>query len=223
MINIIAKKTSIVVSYDNFYVSLADDKTYTHANNLLNKMYGWRGYGDTHQIPQTPQHITLTAFNEKAVIGTITLCMDSKQGMLADNLFKNDLDHFRAEGKRICEITKLAFDKDTSSKQILASLFHLMFIYGVYINKCTDAFIEVNPRHRRFYESMLGFKKIGDLKTSQRVNAPAHLLHLNLLHVEKQIHKMGRTADEVARSLYPQFFSLKDEATIYGEIAKLKQ
>lgn len=219
---VISQKASIVIAHDDFSISLADTQTINSANSLLNKMYEWRGYGSNHKIPDSPTTVTLTAFNDEKVIGTLTLGIDSKEGLLADELFKNELDLYREFGKgKICELTKLAFDKECATKEVLASLFHTMFIYGDYVHKCTDAFIEVNPRHRRFYESMLGFKRIGEVKSNPRVNAPAQLLHLDLLHGERQIHKMGREASDETRSLYPYFFSLKDEASIYGEIAKL--
>jgi hypothetical protein len=44
------------------------------------------------------------------------------------------------------------------SKTSLANLFHLAVIYARDIHHCTDIIIEVNPRHRRFYERMLGFQ-----------------------------------------------------------------
>lgn len=219
---VFSQKESLVIAHDNFSISLVDNHTINSANSLLNKMYEWRGYGNNHKIPENPTTVTLTAFNKEKVIGTLTLGIDSKEGLLADGLFKNELDLYREYGKgKICEVTKLAFDKECANKEVLASLFHTMFIYGNYVHKCTDAFIEVNPRHRRFYESMLGFKRIGELKNNERVNAPAQLLHLNLLHGERQIHKMGRETSNDTRSLYPYFFSLKDEASIYAEISKL--
>ena len=44
----------------------------------------------------------------------------------------------------------------------------------------SDAVIEVNPRHARYYQRTLGFRQIGELRQCQRVEAPAVLLHRRL-------------------------------------------
>jgi hypothetical protein len=186
-------------------------------------MYEWRGYGGAHQVKPHPSRLTLTASDEERVIGTVTLGIDSPDGLLADEIFRPEVDAFRARGKKVCEMTKLAFDPDIRSKFALASLFHIVFIYGRRMHGCTDVFIEVNPRHRRFYESMLGFKRQSEIRNNPRVNAPAYLLWADLDYVEEQIRIHGGTSDhpDNARSLYPYFFSLREEAGIHQRLISM--
>jgi hypothetical protein len=157
------------------------------------------------------------------VIGTVTLGIDSEEGLLADEIFKPEIDARRRAGGKVCELTKLAFDPDIRSKFALASLFHIVFIYGRRMHNCTDVFIEVNPRHRRFYETMLGFKRQCEIRTNPRVNAPAVLLWVDIGYVEEQIRKYGGTSDnpDTTRSLYPYFFSPREEAGIHGRLVSL--
>jgi len=109
------------------------------------------------------------------------------------------------------------------SKMALASLFHILFIYGRRMHKCTDVFIEVNPRHRRFYETMLGFTRLAELRTNPRVDAPAWLLWNNLDHVQEQIERFGGTSTHPGneRSLFPYFFSQKEEEGIAQRLMSL--
>lgn len=208
----------------NFRIRLADtEKGRNSASMLINKMYGWRGYGDNHQIKLSPSQIMITASDKEKVIGTVTLGMDSENGLSADEIFKAEIDTVRERGGKICELTKLAFDPEIRSKFAMAALFHIVFIYARRLNGCTDVFIEVNPRHRKFYEKMLGFKRMSEVRTNSRVNAPAYLLWLDIGFVEEQIRLYGGTSDtaENSRSLYPYFFSQHEERGIQGRILSL--
>jgi hypothetical protein len=214
----------LVIEQKNFRIRLADTENGRNsASMLINKMYAWRGYGSAHQVKASPSRITLTASDKEKVIGTVTLGIDSEEGLLADEIFKPEIDMRRNAGGKVCELTKLAFDPDIRSKFALASLFHIVFIYGRRMHNCTDVFIEVNPRHRRFYETMLGFKRQCEIRTNPRVNAPAVLLWVDIGYVEEQIRKYGGTSDnpDTTRSLYPYFFSPREEAGIHGRLVSL--
>jgi len=216
--------TEIAINQTSFGIRVADSEQGRSAASLLiNKMYAWRGYAGTHKIEDNPNRITLSAADKGMVKGTVTLGIDSPIGILADEIFKEEIDAFRERGAKVCEITKLAFDPTASSKVALASLFHLLFIYGRHLHGCTDVFIEVNPRHRRFYETMLGFKRLGDLRTNPRVDAPAYLLWTSLDYVQSQIERLGGTSSHpgVERSLYPYFFSPREEQGILNRLRVL--
>jgi hypothetical protein len=216
--------TEIAIDQTSFGIRVADtEQGRSAASLLINKMYAWRGYAGTHKIEDNPNRITLSAADKGMVKGTVTLGIDSPIGILADEIFKEEIDAFRERGAKVCEITKLAFDPTASSKIALASLFHLLFIYGRHLHGCTDVFIEVNPRHRRFYETMLGFKRLGDLRTNPRVDAPAYLLWTSLDYVQSQIERLGGTSSHpgVERSLYPYFFSPREEQGILNRLRVL--
>lgn len=216
--------TDVTINEKTFGIRTADtDGRRSSANLLINKMYAWRGYSGTHRLDDDPNRITLSASDHGEVVGTVTLGIDSPVGLLADEVFKDEIDRFRARGAKVCEITKLAFDPKVRSKAALASLFHVMFIYGRRLHKCTDVFIEVNPRHRRFYETMLGFKRVGELRINPRVDAPGWLLWNSLDYIEDQIERHGGTSDTVEneRSLFPYFFSQKEEEGITRRLTSL--
>jgi hypothetical protein len=217
-------KDDVVLSVKDFRIRLADTEAGRNsASMLINKMYSWRGYAGSHQITKSPNRITLTAFMEDKLIGTVTLSIDSPAGLMADEIFKDEIDKHRGDGRKLCELTKLAFDAEIKSAFAFASLFHLCFIYARRIHQCTDAFIEVNPRHQKYYERMLGFRRQGELRMNTRVDAPAHLLWLDLDYMEAQIRAHGGTSDrpELTRSLYPYFFSPREEEGLMGRLVIL--
>lgn len=201
------------VSKQEFKVRLANSEDRRKSASLLiEKMYSWRGY-DSPSLNQDPNKITLVAYLDEKVVGTLTLGLDSPRGMVVDQLYKHEADQLRAAGRKPCDITRLAVDQDIKSKNVLAALFHLSFIYGFNIHKATDFLIEVNPRHVFFYQRMLGFEPFGKEKICPRVSAPAVLLRLNLAHAEEQIVRYGGlgAAAPGVKSIYPYFFSREDE------------
>ncbi|MDY0974423.1 N-acetyltransferase [Massilia sp. CFBP9012] len=194
---------------------------------LINRMYAWRGYTGDHQPSSDPNRITLTATDKGDVVGTLSIGIDSEVGLMADEIFKDELDAHRGRGAKLCEFTKFAFDPSVRSKTALANVFHLAVIYARDMHGCTDIVIEVNPRHRRFYERMLGFRKEGELKVNPRVDAPAYLLRVNLVFVTEQIALFGGSyaaeGETEERSFYPYFFSPREERGIINRLLRMDE
>jgi hypothetical protein len=212
----------VTINESVFGIRAADvDEQRSSASMLISKMYAWRGYSGNHHIGDDPNRITLTASNKDGVIGTLSLNLDSDVGLLADQVFQDHIDPYRAQGK-VCEIIKLAFDPAVKSKAVLASLFHVAFIYARDLHQCSDIFIEVNPRHRRFYEVMLDFRVECESRQNPRVDAPAVLLRGHIARGTQRIAEVAGKGDHALgdRSLFPYFFSPREEA---GIIARLKR
>ncbi len=204
-----------VMQLDGYHVRLADSfEQRSNASLLIEQLYSNRGY-ETRGVVDvgscTPNVITLVASANDRLFGTLSVGVDSPQGLLADQLYREEIDTYRHEGRLVGEFSKLAVDPELGSKEVLASLFHLAYIQLGPILGVTDAFIEVNPRHAAFYRRMLGFEQIGPTRTCKRVNAPATLLHLDMSFAAAQILRFGGTREARERSLYPFFFSQREE------------
>jgi hypothetical protein len=202
-------------------VRLADcDGERNTANMLINRKYSGRGYGANHNVPTAPNCVTFTAASRNSVIGTLSLTVDSSNGLACDKTFKQELDKFRANpGAKLCELTRFAFDTSKPSLNLLASLFHIIFIYGTHHYNCTDLFIEVARRHRRFYEAMLGFKLVGEPTTNDAVGVTSHLMWLKVSDIRRLIDDPASNGIVSPHSLYPYFFSKKEEIGIYNRLA----
>ena len=205
-----------------FRIRLANtDERRESANILINKMYSWRGYENGSILGEDPNRITIIASGaDKEVVGTMSIGLDSPIGLLADEMYYEELEALRQEGRKICEYNKFAMDPSIKSKRVLASLFHIAYLYPCGIFGHTDGVIEVNPRHVKFYEKMLGFTRIGPEKICPRVNAPAVLLRTDFSYVIKQVEEYGGRMDKAdgEKSLYPYFFNKADETGILGRL-----
>jgi hypothetical protein len=195
----------------------------SNASYLIEQRYAWRGYRAS-ALPETATNcITLAAFRDEQTVATITVGVDSDVGLGVENLYAKEVKALRRAGCELCEFTKLAVDDMVRSKAVLAAMFHIAYIYAYRMWKCTDLLIEINPRHVRFYEAMLGFKKCGQERIDPRVNAPAILLRLEFSHAEAEIARLGGHAElaESMRLLYPYFFSAQEEKGIEGRLRSL--
>lgn len=191
------------------------------ASYLVQRMYAWRGYKASG--PRVaPNRVTLVAGDDNA-LATISIGFDSPDGLLVDDLYHDEIESLRASGGRLCEFTKLAVDCSDRSREVLAMMFHIAYMYARRLHRCTDILIEVNPRHVRFYRSMLGFEVLGPERTCPRVNAPAVLLRLRLDHAQEQLARYGghRELAATVRSLYPLGFSPAEENGICGRLQEL--
>jgi hypothetical protein len=198
----------------------------SQASLLINRLYSRRGYrSDPLPDEVDARRLTLVASMHGALVGTLTIGFDSDELLLADDLFPDEVGALRDSGRQLCEFTKLAVDGLLQSQRVLAAMFHVAFIHAHRVRGCDNLLIEVNPRHRRFYEAKLGFEVVGPVRTNRRVNAPALLLSLDLWHAHAQVAAFGGRPEACReeRSLYPFAFSATEEEGIVARLQAQRQ
>lgn len=213
-----------VVERDEFKIRLADTAgRRSSASLLVRRMYAWRGYETGSSSGENANLVTLIAHTNDAAeqaVGTISLFHDSPAGLPADAAYRDKLDALRQGGHRLCEPGSLAVDPTVpNSRAMLAALFHLAYMYARHVLDCTGILLQVNPRHVAFYRRMLGFVEIGEVRNCPKVDAPAVLLWLTADYIDAAIaHEGGCSTAGEKRSLYPYFFSRKEEAGLTNRL-----
>lgn len=142
------------------------------------------GATQAHGGPTTPGVLTIAAWHDAAVVATVSLGRDSPAGLLADELYARELGRLRRFERVVCEASRLAVDPDFSSPDLLLALFQTAHACAREHFAASDAVIEVNPRHARFYIQRFGFTQIGEERICSRVGAPAVLLHRSISSAE---------------------------------------
>lgn len=189
------------------------DVSRSAATMLVQKRYAWRGY-KAGAIQREPNRITLLAHLGDEIVGSLNIGYDSPEGLCADERYREEIDALRAQGCRLGEITKLAIDENRGSKQVLASMINIAYLYGL-LHGVTDAVIEVTPRHRPFYERMLDFKQIAGERFYAASNTDVVLMHIKLAHITERIEAVGgKGVGCKDRSIYPYFFHPGDQKGI---------
>jgi len=208
--------------FDNaFHITVAaDDQRRGTASSLLERRYAWRGYAIEPLRESIRDRITLSACTSETTIATITAKVDNDDSRIGvGELYPQEVQALRDGGRKLCEFTRLAVDDAVRSQTVLGAIFHVACIYVIDLHRCTDVLIEVNPRHVRFYERMLGFTRLGEARIDPRVGALAVLLRLDLEHCASEIARLGglrRQARE--RSFYPFFFDAGEAANIFRRL-----
>lgn len=158
---------------------------------LVESRYAWRGYALTPGDAATPPGVTLVALQTGATMGTVTLRVDGPDGLAADEGYRATIDAARERGRRVCELTRLAIDAAADWRATLGALFGLAYLVGRLLHEVTDVFVEVNPRHERFYRHMFGFVGAAGQRMCPRVKAPAVLLRLELERLDARLAELA--------------------------------
>lgn len=165
------------------------------AITLVRQNYARRGYR-TSFLTEPPaaglsegtyRHVTLLAQQGERAVGTLTLGLDSGAGLSVDEAHRCAVDAIRVQGRRVCELIRLAVDTGETSRSALGLLVHSAYLVGRLVHRATDVFIEVNPRHVSFYERAFAFRRVGEPRMCPRVQAPSVLMHLELSQLDRRI------------------------------------
>lgn len=88
----------------------------------------------------------------------------------------------------------------------------------------TSMIIEVNPRHKAYYKTLLKYDEIGAEKACPSVqNAPAVLLHLPLERYQSEIKNATNHSAGKNRSLYPFFIKPEQETLVAQSLQNQKK
>lgn len=149
---------------------------------LVRRMYAWRGYrtGNQSAEPNVGKGVTLAAWQDDELAATLTLNLDGETGLLSELLYPQEIATLRVNQGRLCEYSRLAVDPAFSSPALLENFFRFAYNFARSQLNCSDAVVEVNPRHARYYRRELGFTELGPRRICPRVDAPAMLLHRDL-------------------------------------------
>jgi hypothetical protein len=144
------------------------------------------------------------------IVGTLTLVRDCAFGLPMEEVCKASVDGIRNSGGSPAEVIALAVNPEYRSHNVMMYLYKLMFEYARLCG-VTDITCSVTKRHIRFYQTMLLFEPMGDLKVYGPANGQEVQCHrLNVEHgraiAEEVYHSQHFDAD-----LYTFFFTENEE------------
>ena len=214
--------TEKTISTQRFKLKLSSQGDQSQTGMLLVKhTYIW-GKTSVTSFDRKPNKITLFMFFGETAIGTLTLRLDSPTGLDADQLYRRETDLLRHRGHKICEFSQMALDRNIRSKRVLASLFHLAFLYATRVHGCTDIMLESTARHVSFYQEKFGFSLFSKEKECPRAKSTAMLLRLPAEYVENKLNEVealtvGNTPKQ-SKQMYTYFFNKNAEADLLRKL-----
>jgi hypothetical protein len=170
-----------------------------------------------HALPDTR---TFVAKHEDRVVATLSVVMDNTSlGLPMEDIYPDEIATLRQQGRRLAETTTLA-DSGLGIREfihVFLSLIKLAMHYHRRQRGDTPVIV-VNPRHRQFYTKMLGFVRLGPVRTYSSVqNHPAEAFWIDYALLKVNAPKIYRDifgtslprntlfAPKIPRSLVRQF------------------
>jgi acyl carrier protein len=186
-----------------FRVASTEDE-WNDARTLVHRIYVREGYID----PESSRALigeyigkntttTFLGYMGDALVGTISVAEDASGGLPMDQIFRDEVDTLREEGKVIGEVCQFAIDDALvalhtttgSSRNDLSLKFFGCVLTHARERGITHYCFSVNPKHARFYE-LIGSERIGDEKQYPSVNmAPALAYVLDIEALLNREHK----------------------------------
>lgn len=169
---------------DNYIIKEVENKKeFLDSIELVKQHYEQNGYldgdlkvKDFYHLFVPTTKIFIISQNNK-ILSTVSMFIDSKEyGLPSDTLYKKEFQELRDEKRKLVEGGMLSGEQGRP-------LLHLMskFFKESKKQNIDDILLIINPKHRNFYEKLLRFTQIGEIKNCPRVNnAPAILMRFNL-------------------------------------------
>jgi hypothetical protein len=124
-----------------------------------------------------PQTAVILACLGPLLVGTLSVYADGPIGLPLDSVYHPEIEVLRQSGRRLMEVGLFA-DRREHMNRSADGLFELMR-YAYYFAlqmKVDDAIIGVHPRHAPFYMRLMGFERIGAVRSYPTVKDRAVVL-----------------------------------------------
>lgn len=229
----IEDKNKMMQKKPEFFIKVANTLTERESVfKLAYQIYLEKGYINVNEnewlvqsydaFPETV--ILLVQDQNRKIAGSLTLVFGEDSKLPVEKIYKEEVKSLKMKGEKLVEISRLVISHEyRNSKEVLLLLTNYLMIYCYYIKKYSSLIIEVNPRHKNYYKSLLNFDEIGVEKLCPSVkNAPAVLLHLPLIRYQAEVYYFHKSPIEnhKTRSLYAYFLRPEQEKLVAHYLEK---
>ncbi len=183
------------------------------AFRLVHDVYVEMGYAEPHPSglrvllhQAVPGNLVFLARDERRVLGTVSLILDGPMGLPMDDIYREELEPFRRQGRRLAEVSSLAVDSrfrwmlidEQGRRRGVFWLLHQAVLYWALRRKLHHLVITVNPRHAVFYERLYLFQRFGPERSYGTVRgAPAVPLQLDLTSLPERLDRAVRESERM--------------------------
>ena len=118
--------------------------------------------------------------DNKKVVGTLTLVLDSSLGLPVEQVCGAEIDEMRGQGAKPAEVVALAIDPQFRRHNVMMYLYKIMFEYAR-LKGVTDICCAVTKRHIEFYRDILLFRPLGQLQSylaGNNLEVQGHVLNI---------------------------------------------
>ncbi len=180
----------------NVDVKLAETKDeFEAAFRIIHDSYVEQGYmkPDPSGLKVTkynalPGTLVIIAREDRQIVATISLVMDSLLGLPSENIFPDEIKAIRQGSLKMAEVAGLAISSMCRNKNVTMNLYHIMIAFAEFCG-VTELIISVNPHHVKFYRDVCMFEVASDVRMYKNLDgdAPAVLLRNRFPENKKEL------------------------------------
>ena len=166
------------------------------AGRLIHESYVRRGLMPPHAsglwvTPHglLPTTMVFVARHGEAIVGTMSLVVDSALGLPMDKIFAEELAPLRQAGRLVAEAGALCVAPDYRNKGVALLLNKLMWRCAKERLSVQDLVIAVHPDVQCLYEAVQLFRRVGPVRMYPGLSGKAALLELDLETAEERMAK----------------------------------
>lgn len=149
------------------------------------------------------------------IAGSVTIVFDGANTLPSEKIYHDELKNLRNSGGKLTELSRLVISSEyRNAKEILILLFNYAAIYIRNVKNYNGLTIQVNPRHKAYYKSLLNFDEVGGEKPCPQVqNAPAVLLYISESKYQYELNRHRNQKEEIKKdhTLYKYFLKAEQE------------
>jgi len=166
---------------------------WVRALRLVYQVYQQAGLwgSNRYQLRVTPYHLlpssdVFIAAEQATVVASATLVRDGLLGIPAEMVYQAEIREHRSRKRVFGEITCLAMNRGGREELgILLGLLRLVLQYARFTEHLDEVFFAVHPRQMLFYQRMLGFEAISEIREGPgQIAAPMVLLVLDMTSLQ---------------------------------------
>ncbi len=132
-------------------------------------------------LDRIPETTILVAEVNEAIVGTVSLTLDSDAGLHVDDDFKAECDRIRGEGRRLAASWRIATRKECRNQLKVVMELIRQIVHEFVIQEIETCVFTFNPRHERIYKRLLNMETVAVRESTKGLeNAPAVFMRFDM-------------------------------------------
>lgn len=173
----------------NIVVRTTNDSTeIEQANKLVFRNYVEAGFWENNEdrwrqnkYLHTPARHVFVMMDRDRLLGTMSIIVDSPEGLPSDSAQPALMQGLRAKGGKLAEVSAFAMDRSaTRQRNLFFFLISYMFQFSFFYAEVDRLAVSCVSAHANFYESVLGFARMGGPVYYAYTRVMAFLLTLDI-------------------------------------------
>jgi hypothetical protein len=175
-----------------------------------------------------PQYIStdtvvITGWKEGKMVSTVSVVVDSGQGIPLDSFYQRENDLLRQKGQPLMEIGLNVVEGECTNREVMDMLIYAARYSWPTKTRCV---IGIHPRREKLFERFFGFQKVGDLKAYENLDGspPVMMMAANLFDAKShQFPALAAILNDPQPHLFESRFNFEPSLCTLSQLDQFMQ